>query len=59
MNSYSEPSPEQETVGGGAESVPQPVDPHTENPETEDPAQLGGNDTVAANDELSADEVQR
>ena len=31
--SYSEPSPEQEVVGGGAQSVPKPVDPKTEKPE--------------------------
>ena len=54
MTSYSEPSPEQETVGGGAESVPEPVDPRTE-----DPRELGGDDTVEASDELSNEEVER
>lgn len=54
MTSYSEPSPEQETVGGGAESVPEPT-----GPKTDDPRQLGGDDTVAANDELSNEEVER
>jgi len=34
--SYSEPSPEQEVVGGGAQSVPKPVDPKTEKPEEVD-----------------------
>lgn len=54
MTSYSEPSPEQETVGGGAQSVPEPVDP-----QTEDPRELSGDDTVEANDELSNEEVER
>ena len=51
MNSYSEPSPEQEIAGGGAESVP--------DPKKDDPRELGGDDTVAANDDLSTEEVQR
>jgi hypothetical protein len=54
MTSYSEPSPEQETVGGGAESIPQPEDPRTD-----DPRELGGDDSVAANDALSSEEVKR
>jgi hypothetical protein len=48
MTSISDPSYSQEPVGGGSESVP---DPEQE--------QLGGDDTVEANDELSNEEVER
>jgi hypothetical protein len=51
MNSYSEPTPEQETVGGGAQSVPEP--------KKDDPRELGGDDTVAANDDLTVEGVER
>lgn len=48
MTSISDPMYSEEPVGGGAESVP---DPNEE--------QLGGDDTVEANDELSNEEVER
>lgn len=48
MTSISDPTYSEEPVGGGAESVP---DPEQE--------QLGGNDTVEANDELGNEEVER
>jgi hypothetical protein len=46
----------QEPVGGGGESVP---DPREDDPHEHDPRELGGDDTVAANDELSDEEVER
>lgn len=48
-----------EPVGGGAESVPDPVSPAADRPDRSpaDPGaeELGGADTVASNDELDGD----
>ena len=55
MNSISDPGYSEEPAGGGAESIPDPVMPEFE----EQPEQLGGADTVAANDALDDEEVTR
>ena len=55
MTSISDPAYSEEPAGGGAESIPDPVAPEFE----EQPEQLGGPDTVAANDALDDEEVTR
>lgn len=53
--SISDPAYTEEPAGGGAESIPDPVAPQFE----EQPEQLGGPDTVAANDALDDQGVER
>lgn len=55
MTSMSDPTNPDDPAGGGAESIPVPVTPEFE----EQPEQLGGPDTVAANDELDDEGVTR
>jgi len=69
MTSIDSPGYSEEPVGGGAESVPDPTPPARPDRDPADPGadalnspnpsadadQLGGPDTVAANDELDGD----
>lgn len=48
-----------EPVGGGAESVPDPESPDAPAHDIDGDDELGGDDTVAANDALDGGEVQR
>lgn len=60
MSSTSNDPHSTDPVGGGAESVPDPISPVTERPDRSpaDADELGGPDTVESNDQLDGN-VQR